>query len=103
MLLDPGSTGEVRPLVGDDHAFSGTFVERTPHEYIRYTDRFDDPGLPGEMQVTVTLRPVACGTDLSIVQAGILPTIPVEFCTLGWQESLALPAHLVEPEIPDGA
>lgn len=69
MLLDPGSTGEVRPLFGDDHAFSGTFVERTPHEHIRYTDRFDDPGLPGEMQVTVTLRPVACGTDLSIVQA----------------------------------
>lgn len=88
---------------GKSHSFGGTFVELTPHACIRYTDRFDDPGLPGEMQVTVTLRPVACGTDLSIVQAGIPAVIPVEFCALGWQESLALLAHLVEPEIPDGA
>ncbi len=74
----------------------------TPHERIRYTDRFDDPNLPGEMQVTITLRKVMCGTELEIVQEGIPPMIPTEFCCLGWQESLSLLAHLVEPEIPDG-
>jgi uncharacterized protein YndB with AHSA1/START domain len=88
---------------GRSHSFGGTYVELTPHERIRYTDRFDDPNLPGEMQVTVTLRAVACGTDLAIVQEGIPAAIPVEFCHLGWQESLALLAHVVEPEIPDGA
>jgi len=88
---------------GRRHSFGATFVELTPHERIRYTDRFDDPNLPGEMQVTVSLRPVACGTELEIVQAGIPAAIPVEFCYAGWQESLLMLAQLVEPEIPDGA
>jgi uncharacterized protein YndB with AHSA1/START domain len=88
---------------GKSHSFAGTYVELTPPTLIRYTDRFDDPNLPGEMQVAVSLKPVACGTELSIVQEGIPPAIPVEFCYLGWQESLSLLAQLVEPEIPDGA
>jgi uncharacterized protein YndB with AHSA1/START domain len=88
---------------GKSHSFGGTYVELTPPERIRYTDRFDDPNLPGEMQVTVSLRRVVCGTELSIVQEGIPAAIPVEFCYLGWQESLSLLAQLVEPEIPDGA
>ena len=87
---------------GKSHSFGGTYVELTPFERIRYSDRFDDPNLPGEMRVTTTLRPVACGTDLTIVQEGIPAAIPVEFCHLGWQESLSLLAHLVEPNIPDG-
>ena len=87
---------------GRSHSFGGTYVELTPHERIRYTDKFDDPNLPGEMNVTITLRPVACGTELHIVQEGIPAAIPVEFCYLGWQESLALLAHVVEPQIPDG-
>lgn len=86
---------------GKSHSFGGKYVELTPHERIRYTDSFDDPHLPGEMQVTVTLRKVACGTELDILQEGLPAVIPVEFCYLGWQESLALLAHLVEPEIPD--
>jgi len=84
------------------HAFGGRYVELTPHQRIRYTDRFDDPGLPGEMQVTVSLRAVSCGTELEIVQEGIPDVIPAEMCYLGWQESLAQLAHLVEPQIPDG-
>jgi uncharacterized protein YndB with AHSA1/START domain len=88
---------------GKSHSFAGKYVELTPDSQIRYTDQFDDPNLPGEMQVTVALKPVACGTELSIVQEGIPPAIPVEFCYLGWQESLALLAQLVEPQIPDGA
>ena len=88
---------------GKSHAFGGTYVELTPHERIRYTDQFEDPNLPGEMQVTISLKQVVCGTDLQIVQEGIPAAIPVEFCYLGWQESLALLAHLVEPDIPDGA
>jgi len=88
---------------GKSHSFGGTYTELTPNQRIRYTDRFDDPNLPGEMQVTITLKPVACGTDLSIVQEGVPSVIPVEFCYLGWQESLTLLAQLVEPEIPDGA
>ena len=87
---------------GAVHAFGGTYVELTPHERIRYTDRFDDPNLPGELQVTVTLRTVAAGTELEIVQTGIPPVIPVESCYLGWQESLLQLARLVEPGIPDG-
>jgi uncharacterized protein YndB with AHSA1/START domain len=87
---------------GKSHSFGGTYVELTPHERIRYTDKFEDPKMPGEMQVTITLRKVLCGTDLEIVQAGLPAMIPVEFCYLGWQESLSLLAHLVEPEIPDG-
>ena len=88
---------------GKTHSFGGTYVELTPHERIRYTDRFDDPNLPGEMQVTIQLRKVLCGTELEIVQEGLPSAIPLEFCYLGWQESLALLAHLVEPEIPEGA
>lgn len=87
---------------GKSHSFGGKYIELTPHERIRYTDKFDDPNLPGEMQVTISLTQVSCGTELTIVQEGIPPTIPVEFCYLGWQESLSLLAHLVEPEIPDG-
>lgn len=87
---------------GKSHSFGGTYVELTPHERIRYTDKFDDPNMPGEMNVTISLKPVACGTELNIVQEGIPAAIPVEFCYLGWQESLALLAHVVEPQIPDG-
>lgn len=88
---------------GKSHSFGGRYIELTPHERIIHTDQFDDPNLPGEMQVTITLKAVACGTELAIVQEGIPAAIPVEFCYLGWQDSLALLAHLVEPEIPDGA
>ena len=86
---------------GSGHSFGGRYVELVPDQLIRYTDRFDDPNLPGEMQVTITLKAVACGTELNIVQAGIPDAIPVEFCYLGWQESLQQLATLVEPEIPD--
>ena len=86
---------------GKSHSFGGTYVELTPHERIRYTDKFDDPNLPGEMQTTITLVKVSCGTDLSIVQEGVPGVIPAEACYLGWQESLAQLAKLVEPEIPD--
>lgn len=88
---------------GSSHVFGGTYTELTPHERIRYTDKFDDPNLPGEMQVTVTLRKVVCGTEVEIVQTGIPAMIPAEMCYLGWQESLVQLAHVVEPEIPDGA
>lgn len=86
---------------GHSHAFGGDYLELVPSEKIRYSDKFDDPNLPGEMQTTVTLAPVSCGTELNIVQEGIPPAIPVEMCYLGWQESLAQLANLVEPEIPD--
>ena len=85
---------------GQRHAFGGTYLELTPHERIRYTDRFDDPRLPGEIQVTIELKPVSCGTELHIVQEGVPEIIPAESCYLGWQESLALLARLVEAEIP---
>lgn len=88
---------------GSSHSFGGTYTELTPHERIRYTDKFDDSNLPGEMTVTVTLRKVSCGTDLTIEQAGVPAVIPVEMCYLGWQESLAMLARIVEPDIPDGA
>ncbi|MCL4742190.1 MAG: SRPBCC family protein [Phycisphaerales bacterium] len=88
---------------GSAHSFGGRYVELSPNERIRYTDRFDDPNLPGEMAVTITLRAVLCGTELTIEQAGIPAAIPPEMCYLGWQESLSQLAHLVEPEIPDGA
>jgi uncharacterized protein YndB with AHSA1/START domain len=87
---------------GKSHSFSVRYVELTPHERIRHTDKFDDPNLPGEMQVTISLRKVLCGTELSIVQENIPASIPVEFCYAGWQESLTLLALLVDPEIPDG-
>ena len=86
---------------GKSHFFGGTYVELTPHERIRYTDKFDDPNLPGEMQTTIKLTEVSCGTDLNIVQEGVPGAIPAEACYLGWQESLALLAKVVEPEIPD--
>lgn len=86
---------------GNGHSFGGEYLELVPFEKIRYTDRFDDPNLPGEMQVTVSLREVVCGTELSIVQEGVPEVIPVEMCYLGWQESLAQLAKLVEPTIPD--
>jgi uncharacterized protein YndB with AHSA1/START domain len=86
---------------GATHAFGGTYVELTPHVRIRYTDRFDDPNLPGDMHVTVALRPVSCGTELTVVQEGLPSVIPVEGCYLGWQESLSQLAALVEPTIPD--
>lgn len=83
------------------HSFGGTYVELKPGELLRYNDQFDDPNLPGQMQITITLKKVLCGTDLQIVQEGIPDSIPVEFCHLGWQESLSLLAHVVEPTIPD--
>jgi uncharacterized protein YndB with AHSA1/START domain len=86
---------------GSSHSFGGSYLELTPHERIRHTDRFDDPHLPGEMQTTITLKPVSCGTDVSIEQAGVPAVIPAEACYLGWQESLVLLAKLVEAEIPD--
>lgn len=86
---------------GRSQSFGGTYLELVPNEKLRYNDRFDSADLPGEMEVTVTLKPVLCGTELHIVQKGIPDAIPVEFCYLGWQESLTLMAQLVEPEIPD--
>ena len=85
---------------GSSHAFGGEYVELKPSERIRYTDRFEDPNLPGEMATTVTLRAVMGGTEVQIVQEGVPAMIPAEMCHLGWQESLAQLAHLVEPEIP---
>jgi uncharacterized protein YndB with AHSA1/START domain len=85
---------------GNAHSFGGEYLELAPNELIRYTDRFDDPNLPGLMEVTVALKPVVCGTDLSVSQVGIPQVIPLEMCYLGWQESLAQLAALVEPEIP---
>lgn len=84
---------------GNGHSFGGEYLELVPNERLRYTDRFDDPNLPGQMQVTVSLTAVSCGTELNIVQEGIPQVIPVEMCYLGWQESLAQLAKLVEPEI----
>ncbi len=86
---------------GKSHSFGAIYTELVPHERIRHTDKFDDPNLPGEMMVTITFRKVVCGTEVKIVQEGIPAVIPVEFCYLGWQESLSLLACLVEPEIPD--
>jgi uncharacterized protein YndB with AHSA1/START domain len=85
---------------GKAHSFGGKYVELKPNERLRYTDRFDDPNLPGEMAVTVNLKKVTGGTELSIVQEGIPAVIPAEMCYLGWQESLAQLTRLVEPEIP---
>lgn len=85
---------------GNGHSFGGEYVELVPNELIRYTDKFDDPNLPGVIEVSVSLKPVLCGTEISIVQAGIPEVIPLEMCYLGWQESLAQLAALVEPEIP---
>jgi uncharacterized protein YndB with AHSA1/START domain len=86
---------------GKSHSFGGEYLELTPHERIRHTDKFDDPNLPGEMRVTITLKQVSVGTELNIVQEGVPEVIPSEACYLGWQESLALLAKLVEAEIKD--
>lgn len=86
---------------GNGHSFGGEYLELVPHDRIRHTDRFDDPNLPGQMETTITLKPVSCGTELSIVQEGIPEAIPPEACYLGWQESLLLLAQLVEAEIPE--
>ena len=86
---------------GKSHSFGGTYLELTPHERISYSDKFDDPNLPGEMQTTITLKKVFCGTEMTIQQSGIPDVIPAEACYLGWQESLMLLAQLVEAEIPD--
>jgi uncharacterized protein YndB with AHSA1/START domain len=86
---------------GHSHSFGGKYLELVPHERIRHTDTFDDPNLPGEMQTTITLKRVSCGTELNVVQEGIPAVIPPEACCLGWQESLTLLAKLVEAEIPD--
>lgn len=84
---------------GQSHSFGGTYLELVPHQRLRYTDRFDDPNLPGEMITTVTLTPVSCGTELHVTQEGIPAMIPAEACYLGWQESLTLLVKLVEAEI----
>jgi uncharacterized protein YndB with AHSA1/START domain len=86
---------------GKSHSFGGTYLELTPHERIRYTDTFDDPNMPGEIQTTITLKKVSCGTEVNIVQEGVPGVIPAEACYLGWQESLTLLAKLVEAEVPD--
>jgi uncharacterized protein YndB with AHSA1/START domain len=86
---------------GSSHSFTVKYTELVPGERIRHTDRFDDPNLPGEMQVSIDLRAVACGTELNITQEGIPESIPEEFCHLGWQESLEMLARVVEPDIPD--
>jgi len=86
---------------GHGHSFGGTYLELVPNERIRHTDKFDDPQLPGEMQTTITLKKVSCGTELHVVQEGLPEVIPVEACYLGWQESLTLLAQLVEAEIQD--
>jgi uncharacterized protein YndB with AHSA1/START domain len=86
---------------GKRHSFGGRYLELTPSERIRYTDKFDDPGLPGEMQTTVTLKKVSLGTELNVVQEDVPEVIPAEACYLGWQESLVLLAKLVEAEISD--
>lgn len=88
---------------GKSHSFKSKYVEMVPGKLLRYTDTFDDPNLSGVMQVTVKLRKVLCGTELDIIQEGIPAVIPTEFCYLGWQETLAQLANVVEPEIPDGA
>ena len=86
---------------GHGHSFGGEYLELVPNELIRYTDKFDDPNLPGEMRVTVAIKQVLCGSELTIVQEGVPEVIPVEMCYLGWQESLVQLANLVEPMIPD--
>ncbi|QGM98633.1 SRPBCC family protein [Methylocystis parvus] len=104
--LDPQIGGEHRMsfrnfTTGNSHSFGGKYVELVPNERIRYTDGFDDPNLPGEMEVTVTLKAVSTGTELNITQAGVPDVIPPEACYLGWQESLQKLAKLVEPDIKE--
>jgi Uncharacterized conserved protein len=103
---DPKAGGTFRMsftnfTTGNSHSFGGNYLELVPHERIRYTDKFDDPNLPGEMTVTVELKKVSCGTELNIEQAGVPEIIPAEMCYLGWQESFEQLVKLVEPEIPN--
>jgi len=86
---------------GKSHSFGGTYLELKPYEHIRYTDKFDDPNMPGEIQTTITFKKVLIGTEVTVVQEGVPGVIPAEACYLGWQESLILLAKLVEAEIPD--
>ena len=86
---------------GNGHSFGGNFLEMKPNEFLKYSDKFDDPNLPGEMITSVWLKKVSCGTELKVLQEGIPAVIPVEMCYLGWQESLEKLKNLVEPEIPD--
>ena len=86
---------------GKSHSFGGKYLELVPNERLRYTDKFDDPNMPGEIQVTINLKKVSCGTDVNIVQEGVPAVIPAEMCYLGWQESLVQLAMLAEPEIPN--
>jgi uncharacterized protein YndB with AHSA1/START domain len=88
---------------GNSHSFGGKYLELIPNQRIRYTDRFDDPNLPGEMTTTIVIAPVSVGVEINITQEGIPAVIPADACYLGWQESLTLLTQLVEPEIPDGA
>ena len=104
--MDPSVGGGYRMSftnfsTGSSHSFTVKYTELVPGERIRHTDRFDDPNLSGEMHVSIDLRAVACGTELKIIQEGIPESIPEEFCYLGWQESLKMLAHVVEPDIPD--
>jgi uncharacterized protein YndB with AHSA1/START domain len=103
--MDPRVGGSFRMSfhnfsTGNGHAFGGEYRELIPGKLIRYTDKFDDPNLPGEMEISVSLTQVSCGTEIAIVQAGVPEVIPLEMCYLGWQESLAQLANLVEPDIP---
>lgn len=103
--IDPRAGGSHRMSftnlnTGQSHSFGGTYLELVPDRLIRYNDVFDDPSLPGQMHVTVALEPVLCGTDLRITQENVPAAIHLEFCYAGWQESLAMLAQLVEPEIP---
>jgi uncharacterized protein YndB with AHSA1/START domain len=103
MLAEVGGTYQMsftHFASGRSHTFGGRYLELVPGERLRYTDAFDDPGLPGTMETTVTLTAVSCGTDVAIVQSGIPGAIPVEACYLGWQESLAMLAQLVEADVP---
>jgi len=86
---------------GQSHAFGGSYLELVPHERIRYSDRFEDPGLPGEIMVTITLEAVSCGTELHVLQEGVPDVIPLEQCYLGWQQSLVLLAKLVEADVQE--
>ena len=88
---------------GETHSFGGTYVELTPYTRMRYTDRFDDPNMPGQMTVTIEFRKVLTGTELNITQEGLPPQIPAEFAVMGWQQSLEMLRALVEPDIPSGA
>ena len=104
MDLKPGGNYKMSFInfsTGNGHSFGGQYLELKPNEFLKYTDKFDNPDLPGEMITSVWLRKVSCGTDLKVIQEGIPAVIPIEMCYLGWQESLEKLAKLVEPEIPD--